>query len=452
MKVDITSAQCYTKNMNTPWSVIQKLESNNSRLHKEGVIAVEARAGNGEFFAGVRMALDNFETFGIKQVPEHAGPDGAGLSWPVFNGVAQQLINRQLTGNAARDAVNALMQRATQTQWNGWYRRILIKDLRCGVTEKTVNTVAKKALRPLYMIPVFECQLAHDSKNHEGKVRGRKQLEVKLDGVRVITIVYPDGRVNMFTRNGKELQNFPHIVTQMQQMAQSMEHAWVFDGEVMSASFQDLMRQVHRKSNVQSQDAVLYLFDNLSLEEFRSGRSDTPQQVRSQVLQTWYAEFESVLPNVKILDWCTVDLDTEAGRQQFNAINRQAIAGGYEGIMMKDVNAGYECKRSTHWLKLKPVITLDLTVTAVEEGTGKNAGRLGALICEGEDAGKKIQVNVGSGFADDERDQIWQDRRIVIGQIVEVKADAVTQNQDGTYSMRFPRFERWRGFTPGEKI
>lgn len=438
--------------MNTPWGVIQKLESNNSRLFKEGLIAAEARAGNGELFAGLRMALDNFETFGIKQVPEHTGPDGAGLTWTAFSNMVQQLIDRRLTGNAARDAVTALMQKTTQEQWNCWYRRILIRDLRCGVTEKTVNTAALKANQPMYVIPVFECQLAHDSKNHEGKVRGRKQLEVKLDGVRVITIVYPDGRVNMFSRNGKELTNFPHIVSQMQQMAQHMEHAWVFDGEVMSASFQDLMRQVHRKSNVQSQDAVLYLFDNLSLEEFRAGRSDIPQQVRSQVLQAWYLEFESMIPNVRILECHTVDLDTEAGRQQFNTINRHAIAGGYEGIMMKDLDAGYECKRSTHWLKLKPVITLDLTVTAVEEGTGKNAGRLGALICEGEEAGKQIQVNVGSGFTDTDRDQIWQDRVGVIGQIVEVKADAITQNQDGTYSLRFPRFDRWRGFGVGEKI
>lgn len=438
--------------MNTPWSVIQKLESDNSRLFKEGVIAAEARAGNGELFAGLRIALDNFETFGIKQVPEHAGPDGAGLSWTQFSTVVQQLINRKLTGNAARDAVNQLMMQATQEQWNCWYRRILIRDLRCGVTEKTVNTVALKANRPLYQIPVFECQLAHDSKNHPGKVCGRKQVEVKLDGVRVITIVYPDGRVNMFSRNGKELLNFPHIVAQMQQMALSQEHAWVFDGEVMSASFQDLMRQVHRKSNVQSQDAVLYLFDNLSLEEFREGGSATPQHVRTQVLQVWYAEYASLMPNVKILNHTVVDLDTEAGRQAYNQINNQAIAGGYEGIMIKDPDAGYECKRSANWLKLKPVITLDLTVVAVEEGTGKNQGRLGALVCEGEHDGRQICVNIGSGFTDDSRDQIWQERTSVIGQVVEVLADAVTQNQDGSYSMRFPRFERWRGFNRGEKF
>jgi hypothetical protein len=39
-----------------------------------------------------------------------------------------------------------------------------------------------------------------------------------------------------------------------------------------------------------------------------------------------------------------------------------------------------------------------------------------------------------------------------VGQIVEVRADAITKNQDGSYSLRFPRFLRFRGFEIGEKI
>jgi hypothetical protein len=39
-----------------------------------------------------------------------------------------------------------------------------------------------------------------------------------------------------------------------------------------------------------------------------------------------------------------------------------------------------------------------------------------------------------------------------LGQMIEVRADAVTQNQDGTYSLRFPIFLRFRGFKVGEKI
>ena len=36
----------------------------------------------------------------------------------------------------------------------------------------------------------------------------------------------------------------------------------VLDGEVMSANFQDLMKQVHRKDGKQTTDAVLHLFDS----------------------------------------------------------------------------------------------------------------------------------------------------------------------------------------------
>ena len=46
----------------------------------------------------------------------------------------------------------------------------------------------------------------------------------------------------------------------------------------------------------------------------------------------------------------------------------------------------------------------------------------------------------------------WNSRDALIGHLVEVRADAVTQNQDGTYSLRFPRFKTFRGFEPGEKI
>ena len=74
------------------------------------------------------------------------------------------------------------------------------------------------------------------------------------------------------------------------------------------------------------------------------------------------------------------------------------------------------------------------------------------LICEGQDDGKLIQVNVGSGFTDSDRREYWDSRDSLIGQVIEVRADAVTQNQDGTYSLRFPRFLRFRGFKAGEKI
>ena len=439
--------------MDYPWQVISDLERHPSRLNKEAIILAQAEASNNEFFEGVRFALDALITFGIKQVPEKTNEDGPGLSWAGFNSVAMRLCNRELTGNVARSAVDTLLNTATNDQWNNWYRRILIKDLRCGVSEKTINNVTKKNYAQ-YSVPVFTCQLAHDGANHESKVTGRKFIEVKLDGVRVLTIVYPDGRVDQFSRNGKALVNFEHITTQISNVVKKDPPPYpiVLDGEVMSASFQDLMKQVHRKDNVEANDAVLHLFDFLPLEDFNKGVWDKDQTTRSLMVYEWHKKHTADLPNVAVVGHELVDLDTEEGAARFKEINQVAIAGGYEGIMIKDPNAQYELKRSVAWLKQKPFIEVSLEVNAVEEGTGRNVGKLGAFVCEGIDDGKRIVVNVGSGFSDANRDAYWSARDEVIGSVVEVRADAITQNQDGSYSLRFPRFLRFRGFAPGEKI
>jgi DNA ligase-1 len=430
--------------MNKPWQIIRDLEAHNLRTNKEQII--EVNRDNTEFLEGCRLALDPMITFGIKQVPERTGPDGEGVDWEVFALAITGFVSRQVTGHTARDMLTEMMSHCTNDQWNNWYRRILIKDLRCGVSEKTINKVVKNA------IPVFSCQLAHDSTDHESKVCGEKLIEVKLDGVRVLTIVYPEGRVDQFSRNGKELLNFGHIKEQFAAVAAGLQEPWVFDGEVMSSSFQDLMKQVHRKDNVNAKDAVLYLFDAVSLGDFEQGRSKVTQLDRSKWVREWYNGNIEGLPNVRMLAQELVNLDTDAGQQRFRAINQQAIDGGYEGIMIKDPGAPYECKRTYSWLKLKPFIEVTLEVSGVEEGTGRNEGRLGALVCQGEDGGRFIEVNVGSGFSDSNRVDYWTNRNRLLGHMVEVRADAITQNQDGSYSLRFPRFLRFRGFEAGEKL
>ena len=242
------------------------------------------------------------------------------------------------------------------------------------------------------------------------------------------------------------------IREQLSVVAADFTEPMVLDGEVMSTSFQDLMKQVHRKSDVQTTDALLYLFDAVPLAAFETGRCEIAQKQRSQWLKAWYEGHMNQLPNLRVLDQAEVDLDTEEGQRLFKMYNKSAIENGYEGLMLKDPSAPYECKRAKSWLKMKPVIEVSLEIADVEEGTGKHAGRLGALVCTGVDDGRLIQVNVGSGFSDADRDEFWSARDSIVGQIVEIRADVVTQNQDGSYSLRFPRFLRFRGFTAGEKI
>ena len=431
-----------------PNYIIGALETHPSRINKEDIIRAAHEEGLPEFFEGLRMALDPLVTFGVKQVPERSDVlTGQGLTWSVFKELAEKLQNRELTGHAARDAIKLAMSVATTEQWNGWYRRILIKDLRCGVSEKTVNKVVPGT------VPVFTCSLAHDSAKHEKKMIGQKQIEIKLDGVRVITVIQ-GAKVEMFSRNGKQFHNFGHIIAEIEQVIaqKPVPYDLVLDGEVMSANFQDLMKQVHRKDNVEANDAVLHLFDMIPLADFQKGVWNKPQHVRSQYVSVWVEQNKDVLEHVQALDWEDVNLDTTEGQTRFTELNKAAVDGGYEGVMIKDIDAPYECKRTHAWLKAKPFIEVTLEVTDIEEGTGRNEGRLGAFVCEGIDDNRHIAVNVGSGFTDANRDDFWSHRDSVRGNLVEVRADAITQNQDGTYSLRFPRFKSFRGFVPGEKL
>jgi DNA ligase-1 len=431
--------------MNDPCdSVIRSLEDHPSRLNKEAII--EAQLDNEELFKGFKLALSPFITFGVKKVPSFSGPDGQGLPWEAFKELCHLLATRQLTGDDARSAIELALSASTKSQWNDWYRRILIKDLRCGVSEKTINKVKKNA------IPLFECMLAHDGANHEKKVTGKKLLEPKLDGVRALLIIDAGAKTaTIYSRNGKILENFGHITKAIEANIELFERSIVIDGEVVSESFQALMKQVHRKSDADAGDARLMAFDVLPLSEFQKGKSVMGQKRRSALLRSMKPVLDKV-GGIDIIPQIEVDLDSAIGEMQFKQYNKDAIEAGFEGIMIKDIDAEYVCKRHVSWLKQKPFIEVSLTVVATEEGTGRNVGKLGALVCEGEDDGKLIKVNVGSGFSDSDRDSFYQSRDVLSNQVVEVRADAVTQNQDGTYSLRFPRFLRFRGFRAGEKI
>ena len=433
-------------------SIIKEIESNNSRLFKEEIIRREIENDNTNFFTGCRMALDPLITYGVKQVPE-AEADGPGLSFGEFVDLATELRDRTLTGHDARDAILEAMSQSTTDDWNYWYRRILIKDLKCGMSEKTINSVVKKTKRDEFKIPVFTCMLAHDSANHKKKMIGKKFLDFKLDGVRVIAIIL-NGICTLYSRNGKQFHNFSNIEKELQNKLgeQSKQAGIVIDGEIVSSSFQKLIRQVHRKDNVQADDTEFFVFDTLPLAEFQAGKSTKTCRERHQQLLDIFGN-EGV-GDVIVVEKKEVDLDTDEGQKTFKEYNKMALDRGLEGIMIKDVDALYECKRSHFMLKAKPFIEVTLTVTATEEGTGRNVGKLGALICEGVDDGKSIKVNVGSGLSDEQRESFWHHKDDIIDQLVEVRADAITKNQDSIdeYSLRFPRFKTFRGFEMGEKI
>lgn len=450
--------------MSASW--ISRLNESDSRLHKEDILrqALEASvlgSVNAQYFLSLTKACYNpYVTLGVKQVPNRVFIDEPEIEyenpWTDFNELLIQLSQRRLTGNAARDAIEQMSHRFDAVEWNTFCAPVIRRDLRAGISDKTINKICKGTD---YEIPVFGCQLATNSEGRP-EMKGIKRLEPKLDGVRVLLMVIPSdaGEVTTicFSRNGKQFDNFRHIEDQIRDnfvklcraavkvdQGRFLVDGFVLDGEVIGNTFQELMRQARRKENVQADDSVFNIFDIIPLSDFRRGYWNAQLSKRINVLESLRSVIDT-MPNVELLPHIMVDLDTWEGKDQLNRYAKDQVNAGFEGIMIKDVGAPYECKRNTFWMKWKPTITVDLEVIDVEEGSGRNIGRLGALVCSGTDEGKEIRVNVGSGFSDSERDSLWSDRGSVIGRTVEVLCDVITQNQDGTYSLRFPRFVRFR--------
>jgi DNA ligase-1 len=439
--------------MSASW--INKLTESDSRLHKEDVIrqALEASVLGSinaiNFLTLVKVCYNPYVTFGVRQIPSTEGITGAENPWEEFNDLLHNLGQRGLTGNAARDAIEDMSLRFDSEEWNTFLAPVLRRDLRAGISEKTINKICKKTD---YEIPIFGCQLATNSEGRP-EMKGVKRLEPKLDGVRVLMMVMINESGNAvfsYSRNGKLFENFTHIESQIDEYLpklirhnRSLMKGFVLDGEVIGNSFQELMRQARRKENVQATDSVFNIFDIIPIDDFRRGYWNAQLEKRIEMLE-YMRPVIDVLPNVELLPHIMVDLDTAEGKDQLMRYAKDQVNAGFEGIMIKDVGAPYECKRNTFWMKWKPVCDYDLTVVGIEPGTGKNKGRMGALVCEGEDDGKHIIVNVGSGYTDEERQSYWDNKDAVIGRTAVVMADAITQNQDGSYSLRFPRFKTFR--------
>jgi len=452
---------------------IKKLETTTKRLEKEHILKEAYHAGCQELFDGFRMAYDRHLIFHIKKVPvleaEDNDPVETSFKWEDFVKLSSQLSNRNITGNAARDAVNAAALSCDVDQWNYFYRRILIKDMRCGVTETTFNKVLKKLGKTAQKSQVkkFEIMLATGVKEGGHKeLKGQWLADVKMDGARLVFILdKKKNQVKGITRSGRVNKNFPAIEASLHKLMSVLPGSIVLDGEIMAADnqFKTLSTQMNRKDDLNTDDFYLAVFDVLPLEDFESRTHKYTQKQRHQVLLELAALFqEHCGTTVRVLPKKFLDLDTPEGHEQLEEMFSMAIDEGFEGIMLKKPDALYEHKRSKSWLKIKPYVDVTVKIESLHEGTGRNEGRLGFARCVGEDFDpkdgetKKIEVDVGSGWSDEDRDEIFANAKKYVGRLIEVRAMEFTQDRNGgaVWALRHPRFKGFRdtAANKGKKI
>ena len=439
--------------------IILQLEATNSKNDKLAILEKAYKDGHTDFFKYTKMVFDPLITFGVKQVPKHADivkPMFTDNNEAVeeFDSLLRRLEERRATGHEARDSITNVGLAYNEHEWDNFLRLVLIKDLKCGVSDRSINKALKNVKADKeFFVPERGCQLATDiAKVIEKYTTGLKYVDIKYDGVRIYTVIDVKRKeVVLHTRNGKVNTNFPLVKEELEPLLSTLTESIVLDGEIMSGQFNALMTQVNRKSNVETTDSIYHVFDCIPLEDFINQFSPLTQEQRLVTVHS-LPKFDHIVPVNQEL----INLDTEKGRERVEKIMQTSIDNGFEGIMLKDPTAPYECKRRKHWLKQKPWIEVTLKVVGTYPGQPDTRleNTIGGLNCEGEDEGKIIRVDVGSGLTDDMRDDILNNKEKVIGSLIEVRADCFSQNKDekdlGIYSLRFPRFKCFRELIIGE--
>ena len=317
---------------------------------------------------------------------------------------------------------------------------IISKELRTGVQPTTLNKIFGEGF-----IRSFGVQLAQRYFENPDKFLPKGTtfiLSQKLDGIRCVIIKDYNGNIEFFTRQGQPIEGLVELAEE----AKYLSSGYVYDGELLLdkdvKESKDLYRETVKivNSDREKRGIIFNCFDSIEYESFVKGFDERPTYLRKdfihKLLQSPNFHYIKEVPNL----YRGMD-QTEVTRWL-----DQITSEGGEGVMINIADAPYECKRSRFLLKVKKFNTADVKVLSLEEGTGANKGRLGAVQVEflGPD-GKSYTCRVGSGFEQSEREYFWQHPEELQGRIIEIKYFEISNNQENDdYSLRFPTFKSVR--------
>lgn len=428
--------------MESVLDILESLESDNSRLFKEEVL--HKNCSNyllKRVFVIVGDPYMNFYVCKIKApkpaVSQTIADDGAVVAF--LDLLEGDLSTRKITGNAAKAAVEKFFTGLNEKQAK-WCMRILLRNLRVGVSESIVEKTWPGA------VTKFSVQLAESLASHhetgigiviDGPVNFPVRVEPKLDGLRCIA-VKKNGVVTMFTRSGSQIDTLPTI-------KRTLEGAewdnFVLDGECLGSSWNESASVIMSHKTAKDDSCInFHVFDALHFDEWHDQLCGVWLEDRVKLVGEL---IQNIPDNSCIVQVAGITVKSTDGLMKFYSRSMEA---GYEGIMLKDLNAPYTFKRTSNVLKLKPVSTFEGTIVSHYEGNrgSKREGMWGGFHVVMPNG---IVTKVGGGFNDKIRAEISIDPDAWIGKIVEVEGQPDPLTVDGLTSdgkVRFPVFCRVR--------
>lgn len=312
---------------------------------------------------------------------------------------------------------------------------LICKDLSIGCDAKTINSVIPG------LIPTFNVMLAEKYFDKPERVEGKRfALTTKIDGGRIIALK-ENGSVSFYTRAG---QRYEGLVDLEKDMTELLPDGICLDGEITllnnkgipsKEAYKQAMK-ITRKDG-EKHGVKMLVFDFMSAEQFRNQYCPSDWSARRTTVEAIFGCATQPLAYFELLPVLYCGTDTT----MITKFLDEAIADDQEGVMINICDAPYEFKRTTNLLKVKKMQTMDLQIVGFEEGSGKYANTLGAILVRYKNGNV---VKVGSGFTDWLRSEVWNNRSKYLDVICEIQYFEETTNQDGGESLRFPIFKDFR--------
>lgn len=417
---------------NSVYSVLKKLESNNSKNFKLEVL--ESEKDNVELQMFFSYALDSRIQFYQRKIPSYKPAANPGMNLvTAMVAIFSTLATRKLTGNAAIDFLQGVLS-SLSAEDAYVIERIIEKDPKCGVSDSTVNKVWSGHI---FEYPVMLCSAYSEKLLNKLHWKNGVYVQLKSDGLRC-NIIIRDGAVTAFTRSGKAIETFGVFDSLAKEMNNVMIDGELLmkneDGTIMDRKTGNglVNKIVKGKGNAAlAKQMYLAAWDLVALDDFEKEVSAVSYSDRFSVLAykiNLVQEYHDCT-NVGMIDSFIVHSIEEATK-----IYESYLEQGQEGIIVKDPTSIWENKRSKQLIKFKAELTADLLCVGYNPGTGRYEGQIGSLICESADGLLKVNV---SGRGDEMR---GTDPSEFIGKVVEVMYNEKIQERNGSWSLFLPRF------------
>ena len=406
-------------------NAVLQLQNTSGAIAKKKVIA--DNKGNENFCKLLYYALHPLLTYKVSErTLRKPTPMSASITLTKTNifEVCEELSQRKALDDATVYQIKSFLEGQPEEE-KELYTRILSKTLRLGVTAKTVN----KAIPGL--IPEWEVQQAYPIDKYPINDGAWFSLTEKLNGVRATYF-----RGHLYARSGEVYESLDHIIDELEAFG---DLGLVFDGELTlldkdGLSDNEAFRVATGIINSENDDKTrvcFTIFDVVPEDEFASGESKQGYKDRRALLDELAQSplFEEA-QYIKVLDVLYQGTD----QSKIDELLERMVREDKEGLMA-NLDVAYKCKRHNGILKVKRFYTMDLPIVRCEEGTGRLAGTLGALVLNY----KGNEVNVGTGFTDTERAIYWTAQDKLTDLLCEVKYKEISYDKKtGAESLQFP--------------